>query len=364
LLSMTAVLVIACPCALGLATPTAVMVGTGRGAENGILIKGGEHLEKAHKLNTIVLDKTGTITKGEPVVTDVYPLGELDDRTLLQWAAAAEKRSEHPLAQAVVKAAEEENLPIPDPHDFEAVPGHGVKSTVEGKALLIGSARLMQENGISLSEVERQLVQFESRGKTAVIVAEGTKAIGLLAIADTVKEHSMEAITDLHRMGIEVVMITGDNRRTAEAVANEVGINRVLAEVLPEGKAREVQKLRDEGKVVGMVGDGINDAPALAAADIGIAIGTGTDVAMETADIVLMRGDLRGIVAAIRLSRQTIRKIRQNLFWALIYNTLGIPLAALGLLNPIIAAGAMALSSVSVVGNSLLLKRFNPYPAE
>ena len=360
LLNMTAVLVIACPCALGLATPTAIMVGTGRGAENGILIKGGEHLEKAYKLNTIVLDKTGTVTKGEPEVTDVVPIGETDKTYVLRLAAAAEKRSEHPLARAVVQAAEAAGLAVPDPEGFEAVPGQGVRTTIEGRKVLIGNAKLMRENGVDLAPVQAQLEDLEAQGKTAVIVAQDTRPVGIVAIADTVKDHSAEAVRRLRAMGLKVVMITGDNIRTARAIAAQVGIDRVLAEVLPEDKAREVQKLRDEGANVGMVGDGINDAPALAAADLGIAIGTGTDVAVETADIVLMRGDLRGIVAAIRLSRQTIRKIRQNLFWALIYNTLGIPLAAFGLLNPIIAAGAMALSSVSVVSNSLLLKRFNP----
>ncbi len=363
LLNMTAVLVIACPCALGLATPTAIMVGTGRGAENGVLIKGGEHLEKAHQLDTIVLDKTGTITKGEPSVTDIVPLADTDRAHVLRLAAAAERRSEHPLAQAVVKAAENEGLAVPEPESFEAIPGYGIRTAVEGQAVLIGNVKLMRDGGVDLVQVEDRLEELEGQGKTVVVVAQNGRAIGIIAIADTVKEYSAEAIKRLRAMGLQVVMITGDNRRTARAIADQVGIDRVLAEVLPEDKAREVQKLRDEGAVVGMVGDGINDAPALATADVGIAIGTGTDVAVETGDIVLMRGDLRGIVAAIRLSRQTIRKIRQNLFWALIYNTLGIPLAALGLLNPIIAAGAMAFSSVSVVSNSLLLKRFNPYPA-
>lgn len=360
LINMTAVLVIACPCALGLATPTAIMVGTGRGAENGILIKGGEHLEKAYKLSTIVLDKTGTITKGEPSVTDVVPLGQLPTDAVLRLAAAAERRSEHPLAQAVVKAAEGRGLAVPEPERFEAVPGHGIRTTVEGQAILIGNAKLMRDGGIDLAQVMGRLEDLEGQGKTVVVVAQDQHAVGLIAIADTLKEHSAEAVKRLKEMGLQVVMITGDNERTARAIAGQVGIDRVLAEVLPEDKAQEVQKLRDKGAVVGMVGDGINDAPALATADLGMAIGTGTDVAVETADIVLMRGDLRGIVAAVRLSRQTILKIRQNLFWALIYNTLGIPLAAFGLLNPIIAAAAMAMSSVSVVSNSLLLKRFNP----
>ncbi|MEW6446810.1 MAG: heavy metal translocating P-type ATPase [Bacillota bacterium] len=363
ILNMTAVLVIACPCALGLATPTAIMVGTGRGAENGILIKGGEHLEKAYKLDTIVLDKTGTVTKGEPAVTDVVPAGGSDRNHLLGLAAAAERRSEHPLARAVIRAAESAGLAVPETDNFEAFPGHGIRAAVDGKSVLVGNPKFMRESRVDLAGVEGSRERLESQGKTVVVVAENARAVGVIAIADTVKEHAAEAIRDLKNMGLRVIMITGDNTRTARAIAEQVGIDQVLADVLPESKAFEVQKLRDEGAVVGMVGDGINDAPALAAADIGIAIGTGTDVAMETADIVLMRGDLRGIAAAIRLSRQTMRKIRQNLFWALIYNALGIPLAALGLLNPIIAAGAMALSSVSVVSNSLLLKRFNPYPA-
>lgn len=361
LLNMTAVLVIACPCALGLATPTAIMVGTGRGAENGILIKGGEHLEKAYKLDTIVLDKTGTITRGEPAVTDVIPVGEGDNADILRLAAAAEKRSEHPLAQAVVRAAETEGLEIPGPERFEAVPGQGIKAVVEGLEVLVGNLKLMHENDVELAGIRPHLEDLEGKGKTVVIVARNSRAVGMLAIADTVKEHSAEAVRYLKAMGLQVVMLTGDNARTARAIAGQVGIDRVLAEVLPEQKAREVQKLRDEGAVVGMVGDGINDAPALAAADLGMAIGTGTDVAVEAADIVLMRGDLRGIAGAIRLSRRTMRKIRQNLFWALVYNTFGIPLAAFGLLNPIIAAAAMSLSSVSVVTNSLLLKRYNPY---
>ncbi|MEW6182473.1 MAG: heavy metal translocating P-type ATPase [Bacillota bacterium] len=361
LLNMTAVLVIACPCALGLATPTAIMVGTGRGAENGILIKGGEHLEQAYKLDTIVLDKTGTITKGEPSVTDVVPFGEREKTDVLRLAAAAERRSEHPLARAVVKAAEEEGLTVPEAERFEALPGRGIRAVIEGKAVLIGNPKLLRDGGVDPTGAQARLEDLEGQGKTVVLVAEHNRLIGMIAIADTVKEHSAEAVRRLKAMGLRVVMITGDNARTAGAVAGQVGIDHVLAEVLPEDKAREVQKLRDGGARVGMVGDGINDAPALAVADLGMAIGTGTDVAVETADIVLMRGDLREIVAAIRLSRRTIRKIRQNLFWALIYNTLGIPLAALGFLNPIIAAAAMSLSSVSVVGNSLLLKRYDPY---
>jgi len=362
LLNMTAVLVIACPCALGLATPTAIMVGTGRGAENGILFKGGEHLEKAHELDVVVLDKTGTITRGEPEVTDVVTVGNLDEDTLLEWVARAEKRSEHPLAQAVVAAAEARGLELADGTDFEAIPGQGVRARVDGHALLVGNRKLMSRHGIDIEPCEEALQRLEAEGKTAVLAAVDGAVAGIVAVADTVKPTSAEAIAMLRDMGLRVMMITGDNRRTADAIARQVGIDPadVMAEVLPEDKARKVEELRNQGFSVAMVGDGINDAPALATADVGIAIGTGTDVAMEAADITLMRGDLRGIVAAIRLSRATMGKIRQNLFWALIYNTIGIPFAAFGMLNPIIAGAAMAFSSVSVVTNSSLLKRFNP----
>ncbi|MBO8128358.1 MAG: copper-translocating P-type ATPase [Peptococcaceae bacterium] len=359
IINMVAVLVIACPCALGLATPTAIMVGSGRGAENGLLFKGGEHLEKAHKIDTVVLDKTGTITKGEPEVTDIVALGEFKEEEVLRLAAAAERASEHPLARAIVEAVPED-MELPAAQDFEAVPGHGVKVTVEGKKILAGNRKLMRDNGVNLDEVSTRITDLEQEGKTVVILAVDDTAAGLIAIADTVKEHSAQAVRDLQKMGLQVVMITGDNERTAQAIARQVGIERVLAEVLPEEKANEVAKLKREGRTVAMVGDGINDAPALATADLGMAIGSGTDVAMETADVVLMRGDLRGIPAAIRLSRQTMRKIKQNFFWALVYNSAGIPLAALGFLSPIIAAAAMAMSSVSVVSNSLLLKRFQP----
>src|SRR5690606_21132216 len=362
LLNMTAVLVIACPCALGLATPTAIMVGTGRGAENGILFKGGEHLEKAHELDVVVLDKTGTITRGEPEVTDVVTVGNLDEDTLLEWVARAEKRSEHPLAQAVVAAAEARGLELADGTDFAAIPGQGVRARVDGHALLVGHRKLMSRHGIDIEPCEEALQRLEAEGKTAVLAAVDGAVAGIVAVADTVKPTSAEAIAMLRDMGLRVMMITGDNRRTADAIARQVGIDPadVMAEVLPEDKARKVEELRNQGFSVAMVGDGINDAPALATADVGIAIGTGTDVAMEAADITLMRGDLRGIVAAIRLSRATMGKIRQNLFWALIYNTIGIPFAAFGMLNPIIAGAAMAFSSVSVVTNSSLLKRFNP----
>lgn len=362
LLNMTAVLVIACPCALGLATPTAIMVGTGRGAENGILFKGGEHLEKTHELRAVVLDKTGTITKGEPEVTDVITFGGIEQERLLRWVAQAEKTSEHPLAQAIVAAAKTKGLELADAADFEAIPGHGIRAQVDGRTLLVGNRKLMRENGIEPEAFEDEVRGLESEGKTAMLAAVDGELAGILAVADTVKETSAEAIEALHQMGLRVMMITGDNERTAYAIARQVGIDEkdVIAEVLPEDKASEVEKLKEQGLKVAMVGDGINDAPALATADVGIAIGTGTDVAIEAADVTLMRGDLRGIVAAIRLSRATMGKIRQNLFWALIYNTIGIPFAAFGILSPIIAGAAMAFSSVSVVTNSSLLKRYDP----
>lgn len=361
IVSAVSVLVIACPCALGLATPTAIMVGTGKGAEKGILIKGGEHLETAYKLNAVVLDKTGTITNGQPEVTDILPLGFTTDKTeLLRSAAVAEKKSEHPLGVAIYERGKKELGELPDPERFEAVPGRGVKVTFGGKEILIGTRKLMSETGIELGEVQGTLEALEDDGKTAMLMAVDHELAALLAVADTLKESSKEAIDELQSMGIEVYMITGDNSRTANAIARQVGIRNVLAEVLPEHKAEEVEKLRRQGKVVAMVGDGINDAPALATADIGMAIGTGTDVAIEAADITLMRGDLRTIPAAIRLSKQTIRKIRQNLFWAFFYNAIGIPFAAFGFLNPMLAGGAMAFSSVSVVTNSLSLKRYDP----
>lgn len=360
IISAVAVLVIACPCALGLATPTAIMVGTGLGAENGILIKSGEHLETAYKLNTIVLDKTGTITNGEPEVTDIISTGSLSPQEILRWAAIAEKNSEHPLAAAIYKHGLKSVGQVPDPEDFEAIPGKGIIATGEGRKILVGTRKLMQEQGIGLGDHETIITRLEDEGKTAMLMTVDHSLAGILAVADTVKGHSREAIADFNRMGLEVYMITGDNQRTAAAIADQLGIKNVLAEVLPEHKAKEIQKLQQAGKIVAMVGDGINDAPALAAADIGMAVGTGTDIAMEAADITLMRGDLRAISAAIRLSRQTMTKIRQNLFWAFIYNIIGIPFAALGLLSPVIAGGAMAFSSVSVVTNSLSLKRFNP----
>lgn len=359
LIRFTAVLVIACPCSLGLATPTAIMVGTGKGAEKGILIRSGEHLEKAHKIDTVVLDKTGTVTKGEPEVTDVIEIGQKRE-DLLSLAAAAERNSEHPLAAAIVRHAQSEGTDIPPAESFEAIPGRGVKASIQGKQVLVGNVRLMADLEIDTSAVSQQLDRLEAQGKTAMLVAVDRQIAGLIAVADTVKETSGAAIDALKKMGITVYMLTGDNERTAKAIASQVGIDEVLAEVLPEHKADQIEKLRSEGKCVAMVGDGINDAPALAVADVGIAIGTGTDVAIETADITLMSGDLRGIVAAIRLSRQTMRIIKQNLFWAFAYNTIGIPVAALGYLSPIIAGAAMAMSSVSVVSNSLRLRKFDP----
>lgn len=359
IISAVAVLVIACPCALGLATPTAIMVGTGKGAENGILIKSGEHLELAHKLQCIVLDKTGTITKGQPEVTDVMAIGDFDKNDILKWAAVAEKKSEHPLGVAIFKKGETLGE-IPDPDAFTAIPGRGVTAQTDGKTITIGTRKLFHEKGIEALSVEDKIVALENDGKTAMLMAIDDKMAAILAVADTVKENSKEAVEKLLGMGLEVYMMTGDNTRTANAIAKQVGIIHVLAEVLPENKADEVSKLKAQGLVVAMVGDGINDAPALATADIGLAIGTGTDIAMEAADITLLRGDLRTIATAILLSRKTIRKIKQNLFWAFFYNVVGIPVAALGLLSPVIAGAAMAFSSVSVVTNSLSLRRFKP----
>jgi Cu+-exporting ATPase len=362
------VLVIACPCALGLATPTAIMVGTGKGAEYGVLIKGGEALETTHKINTIIFDKTGTLTEGRPEVTDIITTPIIDENLLLQLAASAEKGSEHPLGEAIVKGAEKQGLEMKKLDSFNAIPGHGIEVAIEGKQMLLGNRKLMLDRKISLELLEQQSDKLASEGKTPMYIAIDNSLAGIIAVADVVKESSARAIEKLHKMGIEVAMITGDNRRTAEAIAKQVGIDRVLAEVLPQDKAREVKKLQDEGKKVAMVGDGINDAPALAQADIGIAIGSGTDVAMESADIVLMRSDLMDVTTAIQLSKSTIRNIKQNLFWAFAYNIAGIPIAAgvlfaFGgpLLNPVLAAAAMSMSSVSVLSNALRLKAFKPY---
>ncbi|KGK81280.1 heavy metal translocating P-type ATPase [Clostridium sp. HMP27] len=361
------VLVIACPCALGLATPTAIMVGTGKGAEYGVLIKSGVALETAHKVKTIVFDKTGTITEGKPKVTDVVVTNDITQDYLLQLAASAEKGSEHPLGEAIVKGAEEKGLDFKKLDFFKAIPGHGIEVKIDGKDILLGNRKLMVESNISLENLEETSHKLAGEGKTPMYVSIDGKMVGIIAVADTVKENSKRAIEKLHEMGIEVAMITGDNKRTAEAIAKQVGIDRILAEVLPQDKANEVKKLQAEGKKVAMVGDGINDAPALAQADIGIAIGSGTDVAMESADIVLMRSDLMDVPTAIQLSKKTILNIKENLFWAFGYNTLGIPVA-MGilyifggpLLNPIIAAAAMSLSSVSVLANALRLKGFKP----
>lgn len=347
-----AVLVIACPCALGLATPTSIMVGTGKAAEQGILFKGGEHLESTHKIDTIVFDKTGTITKGEPEVTNFE-----GDEELLSLVASAEKSSEHPLAQAIVNYATTKQVPFLDVGSFEAIPGRGIKAEIDGKNMLIGTRMLLQDHDVEYTKYESKMEQWETEGKTAMLLSIEGVAQGVIAVADTVKPSAEKALTDLKEQGIELVMLTGDNERTAQAIANQVGIDRVFAQVVPEQKADKIKELQLQGKRVAMVGDGINDAPALALADIGIAIGTGTDVAIEAADVTILGGELTLIPKAIRLSQKTMKNIRQNLFWALAYNTAGIPIAAIGLLAPWIAGAAMAFSSVSVVSNSLRLKR-------
>ena len=359
------VLVIACPCALGLATPTAIMVGTGKGAEMGILIKGGEALEITHKIETVVLDKTGTITEGKPLLTDIKLYTQMEENTALTLAASAERGSEHPIARAIVEGANARNLALLEPQGFQAVPGRGIDAVVDGKRVLAGNIKLMQENNINTDIAKQDALDLAGRGRTLMYIAIDGQLAALMAAADTVKPTSKEAVAKLKSMGVEVVMITGDNQSTAAAIAAEVGIDRVLSDVLPQDKAGEVKRLQESGRKVAMVGDGINDAPALAQADIGMAIGTGTDVAVESADVVLMRGDLNEVPAAVALSRATIRNIKENLFWAFLYNSCGIPFAAgvfyiFGgpLLNPMFAGAAMALSSVSVVSNALRLKRF------
>jgi Cu+-exporting ATPase len=354
---LIAVLVIACPCALGLATPTSIMAGSGRAAEFGILFKGGEHLEATHKVDTILLDKTGTVTNGTPELTDVRIAQGYKENELLQLVASAERLSEHPLAQALVAGIKNKGIEIQDPLSFEAIPGYGVRATVQKRELLVGTRKLMNQHKVNIDTALEEMTHLEREGKTAMLVALDGKYAGMLAVADTIKATSKEAVSRLKEMGLEVMMITGDNRQTAHAIAIQAGIEHVIAEVLPEGKAEEVKKLQQQGKKVAMVGDGINDAPALALADIGMAIGTGTDVAMEAADITLMRGDLMGIADAIEMSRKTISNIKQNLFWAMGYNTLGIPIAAVGLLAPWVAGAAMAFSSVSVVLNALRLQK-------
>ena len=368
LVNFVSVLIIACPCALGLATPTAIMVGTGKGAENGVLIKGGETLETAHKLQTIVLDKTGTITQGAPALTDVVTLGTLAENAMLRLVASAERGSEHPLGEAIVQGAQQRGLELTDASDFEAIAGHGISAGVDGHQLLLGNAKLMRDRGIPLAGAESRAATLASEGKTPMYIAVDGALAGVIAVADEIKPEAASAIASMQERGLDVIMMTGDNRRTADAVAKRVGIARVLAEVLPEHKADEVRRLQQADKrIVGMVGDGINDAPALAQADVGIAIGTGTDVAIEASDITLIRGNLRGVLTAVDLSRATLRTVKQNLFWAFIYNVVGIPIAAgvlypfTGwLLSPIIASAAMSLSSVSVVVNSLRLRRFRP----
>ncbi|MFA6169384.1 MAG: copper-translocating P-type ATPase [Candidatus Margulisiibacteriota bacterium] len=361
------VLIIACPCALGLATPTAVMVATGLGAEHGILIKNAAALQKAGGLKCVVFDKTGTLTKGEPEVTDTVLAGGGTEKEILFYAGVAEKKSEHPLAEAILKKAKEKGVELPDPQKFSSISGKGVEITLNNEIILLGNRKLLTDKNIAVADLEPKIQELESQGKTVMIVAKNNSVVGLIAVADTLKEHSKAAVKELRRSGIEVVMMTGDNKRTGEAIARQVGIDRVLAEVLPQDKAENIKKLQAEGKKVAMVGDGINDAPALAQADIGIALGSGTDVAIETGEIVLVKEDLRDVVMAIDLSAYSMKKIRQNLFWAFIYNVLGLPIAAgilypfTGfLLNPIIAGAAMAFSSVSVVTNSLLMRRFKP----
>ncbi|HJH02143.1 MAG TPA: heavy metal translocating P-type ATPase [Aerococcus urinaeequi] len=360
-------LVIACPCALGLATPTSIMVGTGKGAEHGVLIKSGEALETTHNLDTIVFDKTGTLTEGKPIVTDILVTPLITKENLLYYAASGETGSEHPLGEAIVQKSKEENMTLAKPDHFEAIPGHGIRIEIEGKDMYIGNRKLMLEQKIDLSSMEKESDRLADEGKTPMYLSVDGELAGIIAVADTLKENSMKAVKELRRRGVEVIMITGDNKRTAKAIAKQVGIDSVLSEVLPEDKAEEVKKLQEAGKKVAMVGDGINDAPALAQADIGIAVGSGTDVAIESADIVLMRNDLTAVLTAIDLSHATLRNIKQNLFWAFAYNLVGIPVA-MGLLHifggplmsPMFAAVAMSFSSVSVLLNALRLRRFKP----
>ena len=360
LINAVAVLVIACPCALGLATPTAIMVGTGKGAEAGILIKGGESLETAHRLDAVILDKTGTLTKGTPVVTDILPLKGMEEEELLRLAASAERGSEHPLGKSIVDEAEARGVELLEMRDFRAFPGHGLEAQVGGRKICLGNEKFLAARGVDALGNVDEVRRLESEGKTVILIADEDSLLGAIGVADTLRENSAEAVAALQGMGIEVYMMTGDNERTAQTIASEAGIPHVMADVMPDEKAAMVEQLRRGGKKVGMVGDGINDAPALAAADVGFAVGSGTDIAMEASDITLMQGDLMGVVAGIHLSKTVLRKIRQNLFWAFFYNILGIPLAAFGFLSPIVAGAAMAFSSVSVVSNTLLLKNWKP----
>ncbi len=358
LIPMISILVIACPCALGLATPTSIMAGSGRAAEMGLLYKGGEHLETTESIDTVVLDKTGTVTKGEPTLTDIVVADGFQEKNVLQLVGSAENQSEHPLAQAVVRGVEEKNIALLDVESFEALPGYGIRAVIEGKELFAGTRKLMREQEISiLHETEEMMEKLEQDGKTAMLIAIAGQIAGIIAVADTVKETSKGAIARMHKLGLEVIMLTGDNERTANAIAKQVDIDQVIAEVLPDQKSDEIKKLQAKGKKVAMVGDGINDAPALAIADVGMAVGTGTDIAIEAADITLMRGDLNSVADAVIMSQKTMRNIKQNLFFAFVYNTIGIPVAAIGLLAPWVAGAAMAFSSVSVVLNALRLQR-------
>jgi Cu+-exporting ATPase len=356
LMNAIAVLVIACPCALGLATPTAIMVGTGRGASLGVLIKNAESLERAHKINTIVFDKTGTITSGIPSVTDIQGFNGADEWTVLRLAASLEKKSEHPLGAAVVREAAKRSLVLDETDSFHSHTGFGVEGIVNGRKAIVGSEKMMRDAFIDIAPALTAIIRFSEQGKTPILVAADGKLIGIIAIADTLRPASNNTVAELKEMGFDLVLLSGDNSLTARAIAAQAGIRQVFGEVLPQEKVTKIKELQSQGKIVAMVGDGMNDAPSLAQADVGIAIGTGTDIAMEAADITLMRTDLRGVLRAIRLSRQTMRTIKQNLFWAFIYNSIGIPMAAMGMLNPMFAAGAMALSSVSVVTNSLRLR--------